>query len=297
MITRTDTLNGMADVTLSTPLQPRDLRKESVDEVLSRVEAGLGVVLDRATVTRKRRSVGARSDRGTWVRIEFRPLAKIVAQGQAADGTEAANLLSDIAKPAWYAALSWHAGDAQVVWRADEVEFVTDAPLQRRMMRDVSLSAAWWATFNASLDSLAGQRTTRIATPDTEVITQSLVTREIERAFPGQVDSTLTGPWVPAHADLNWANLTWPGCWIIDWEDWGMAPRGLDSANLWASSLGIPGLAERVRQERRADMETRPGMVMALFCCAKILNDSSIPAELREIVTREASAVVADLQR
>jgi len=294
---RADTVNGMADVTLASPPQLRDLRKESVENVLSRVEAGLGVVLDRATVARKRRSVGARSDRGSWVRIEVRSRAKIVAQGQAADGMEAANLLSDIAKPAWYAALSWYEPDAQAVWRADEVDFVSDAPLQRRMIRDVSLSETWWATFNASLDALSRQRTTRIATPDTEMITQALVTQEIERAFPGQVDTTLTEPWAPAHADMGWANVTWPGCWIIDWEDWGMAPRGLDSANLWASSLGIPGLAERVWQERRADLESRPGKLMALFCCAKILKDSLLPGELRDLVTGETAAIVADLQR
>ena len=286
----------MADVTVSAPRQLRDLRKESVDGVLSRVEAGLGVVLDRATITRKRRSVGGRSDRGTWVRIEVRPIAKIAAQGQAADGTEAASLLSDVAMPAWHAALSWSDPEARAVWRADEVDLVADAPLQRRSVRDVSLSTAWWATLNASLDALARQHTNRVATPDTEVITQSRVTREVERAFPGQVDTTLSEPWVPAHADLNWANLTWPTCWIIDWEDWGMAPRGLDAANLWASSLGIPGLAERVRQERHADFETRSGMLMALFSCAKILNDSSLPAELREVVTREANALVTSLQ-
>ena len=122
------------------------------------------------------------------------------------------------------------------------------------------------------------------------------MTREIERAFPGRADTTITEEWVPAHADLIWANLTWPACWIIDWEDHGMAPRGLDAANLWASSLGIPGLPERVWQERRADLETRPGTLMALFYCAKILNDSSAPGELREITTHEADALIADLQ-
>src|SRR5215470_12866960 len=104
----------MVDTIVATSSRSRDLRNEVVDEVLSRVEAGLGVVLERAAVARKRRSVGARSDRGTWVRIEVRPLAKIVAQGQAANGMEAANLLSGIAKPAWYAALCWHDVDEHV---------------------------------------------------------------------------------------------------------------------------------------------------------------------------------------
>lgn len=287
----------MGDSPLAAPVRWRDLRNEPVDGVLFRVEAGLGVVLDRESVQRKRRSVGARSDRGTWVHVEVRSLAKIAAQGQAANGMEAASLLTGIAKPAWYSALCWRDAEAEVIWRADEVQLVTAAPLARGALREVSWSQDWWATLNASLDALGRQHTTRVATPDTEAITQALVTGEIERAFPGQVDTTLTEPWVPAHADLNWANLTWPECWIIDWEDHGMAPPGLDAATLWASSLGVAGLGERVWQQRRADLETRSGRLMGLFSCAKILNDTSIPAELRETTTRAARTLITELQQ
>lgn len=289
----------MADTAFSTPVRPatRDLRKQPVEDLLARVEGALGVDLAPETIVRKRRSVGACSDRGTWVRIEARPLAKIAAQGQAGNGMEAADVLRGIAKPAWYRAVSWRDHDEEVIWRADEVELVTAPPVQRGPLRgDMFLSDAWWTALNASLDALASQHTTRVATPDTEAITQTLVTREIERAFPGQVDTTIREGWTPAHADLNWSNLTGPEFWILDWEDHGMAPRGLDSANLWASSLTVPELAERVRHERRADLATRPGKLMALFSAAKILNDSSIPDELREVTTREAEKLVTDLQ-
>ncbi|MEY8040095.1 hypothetical protein AB8O55_11875 [Saccharopolyspora cebuensis] len=291
----------MADAT--TPMGPqssrwKDLRKEPIEELMCRVEGALGVRLDRDTARTKRRSVGARSDRGTWVRIEARPLVTMSAQGQAGNGMEAAALLHGIAKPEWYRALSWHNPADGLAWRADEVELVTADPVQRGPLRDDVFPAdAWWAALNDSMNALAGQHTTRVATPDTEVITQKLVTREIERAFPGRVDSTITEPWTPAHADLNWSNLTGPEFWILDWEDHGMAPRGLDSANLWASSLTVPELAERVYRERRADLETRPGKVMALFCAAKLLNDSSVPAYLREIATREADKLVDGLPR
>jgi hypothetical protein len=137
-----------------------------------------------------------------------------------------------------------------------------------------------------------------VATPDTETITQALVTTEINRAFLDKVDTTITDhEWVPAHADLNWANLTSPPCWILDWEDHGLAPQGLDSATLWISSVTDPPLAEQVSRERRADLETRPGKLMALFCCAKIINDSGASTEpLRERTARAAATLVADLQ-
>jgi hypothetical protein len=70
-----------------------------LDEVIGRVEAGLRVAVDRAGLLRKRRSIGARSTRGTWVRIEARPVAKLVEQGQPCDGLEAAHLLDGVAAP------------------------------------------------------------------------------------------------------------------------------------------------------------------------------------------------------
>jgi hypothetical protein len=191
----------------------RDLRKQLVEDVLSHVENSLHLRLDPQTLVRKRRSLGARTNRGTWVRIEARPLAKIAAQGQAGDGIEAAARLYGIAKPEWFNAVSWHDSPGQTVWRADEVELVTAAPVRSSgpLGSDVELSDEWWGTLNASLDSLTRQHTVRVATPDTETITQALVTTEINRAFPDQVDAIITDhEWVPAHADLNWANLTSP---------------------------------------------------------------------------------------
>lgn len=278
----------------------RDLRKQPVEDVLSHVENSLHLRLEPQTLVRKRRSLGARTNRGTWVRIEARPLAKIAAQGQAGDGIEAAARLYGIAKPEWFNAVSWHDSPGQAIWRADEVELVTAAPVRSSgpLRSDVELSDEWWDTLNASLDSLTRQHTARIATPDTETITQSLVTTEINRAFPHQVDATITDhEWVPAHADLNWANLTSPECWILDWEDHGLAPRGLDAATLWISSLTVPTLAARVYRERRTDLETRSGKLMALLHCAKILNDSGASTgPVFELAAREAAKFVVDLQ-
>ena len=125
---------------------------------------------------------------------------------------------------------------------------------------------------------------------------QHLVTAEINRAFPDEIDATITGyEWVPAHADLNWANLTCPECWILDWEDHGLAPPGLDAATLWISSLAVPTLAERVCWERRSDLETRSGKLMTLFHCAKIINDASSSTDpVFELTAREAAKLFAE---
>ena len=54
---------------------PGDLRVDLYDGVVARVEQALGVRLDRAALLRKRRTISACSDRGTWVRIEARPVS------------------------------------------------------------------------------------------------------------------------------------------------------------------------------------------------------------------------------
>ncbi|MFF3659005.1 hypothetical protein [Streptomyces olivochromogenes] len=59
--------------------------------MLERVERSLHVRLDRNSVVRKRRLIGVRTHRDTWVRIERRSLARVGSQGW--DGIECAEAL------------------------------------------------------------------------------------------------------------------------------------------------------------------------------------------------------------
>ncbi|MEU8482416.1 hypothetical protein [Streptomyces sp. NPDC048641] len=270
-------------------LRSVDLRKEPVEAVLDRAERMLGVRLDRETVVRKRRSVGARTDSDTWVRLERRGLDRIGVQG--GDGTASAEALRGIAKPAWLAGVAWRDEVEPVMWRADETGLLPGAPVGSAVLtEDPHLSEEWWASLNASLDVLATQHTNRIATPDTETLTQELVTGTIHSVFPG-VD-TAVADWRPAHADLNWANVTAPVFCVFDWEDWGMAPCGLDAANLWGASLAVPALADRVRTERCNDLASRDGKLMTLFVAAKVLGPYSDPEDPRLVPARKTAEQV-----
>ncbi|MER6682739.1 hypothetical protein [Streptomyces olivaceoviridis] len=272
-----------------------DLRAEPIDQVLDHVERSLQAHFDRDTVVRKRRTIGASTDRGTWVRIERRALDRIGVQGW--NGTECAARLEGVAQPVWLGSLVWRDTDEPVMWRADETELLPGRPVGTAVMGDdPGLPDEWWQALNASLDALAAQESMRVATPDTITITQDFVTESVRGAFGDDFDTTVE-LWVPAHADLNWANVTAPAFSLFDWEDWGNAPRGLDSASLWASSLAVPALAERVRRERRSDFESRDGKLMTLFVCSKILGPDSHPEDPRlGPARRMAEKTVADLQ-
>lgn len=71
--------------------------------------------------------------------------------------------------------------------------------------------------------------------------------------------------------------MTAPEFCLFDWEDWGMAPCGLDAASLCGASLAVPDLAERVRLERLDDFESPDAKLMTLFVCARILGPYSHP--------------------
>jgi hypothetical protein len=255
--------------------QRYDLRRVEVDDVMDRVQKSLQLRLLPEGAVRKRRSIGVATDRGTWVRVECRGLERLDAQGW---GIEAAEVLRDVAKPEWYAGVAWFDPARRVMWRADETSYVEEEPVGKAAAA-AGLPDAWWAALDGSLDALAGHRVTRLATPDCEPITQERVSSMIEKVLPHRVDSTIE-EWTTAHADLNWANLTGPNLYILDFEDWGRAPRGLDAANLWRSSLTVPEVADRVYRQRRADLESRTGQIMMLFYCAEIMTwaDESEPA-------------------
>ncbi|MFG2514308.1 hypothetical protein [Streptomyces sp. NPDC048584] len=283
-------------MTLSVSSGPQvDLRVHPVDDVLDRVALSLRTALLPDTVVRKRRSVGARTDRDTWVRIERRLPEKIAGQGW--NGTECAARLEGVARPAWHGCLVWREASGPVMWRADETDLLPGAPVGTAILSQApELPEEWWTALNSSLDALAAHRTRRIATPDTETITQEMVTESLHGVFSDDFDTTVRH-WVPAHADLNWANVTVPVFSLFDWEDWGNAPQGLDSASLWASSLAVPALADRVRRERRRDFESRDGKLMTLFVCSKILGPCAHPEDPRlEPARRMAEWVVGELQ-
>ncbi|WP_316520142.1 hypothetical protein [Kitasatospora brasiliensis] len=273
-----------------------DLRKVPVDHILDRVERRLGTALDRTALVRKRRSVGARTDRGTWIRVERRPSSRTREQG--CSGTEAAATLTDVAMPHWVESVAWQDAGDGAIWRADETSLLPANPVGTAILAvDPELPDSWWKALNASLAALATQPTARVATPDTEPITRQLVDRVIRDAFPLAVNTQIAS-WSPAHADLNWANVTGPEFCMFDWEDWGMAPRGLDSASLLAASLAVPALADRVRRERRADLESRDGMVMRLFVLAKIAGPHAHPDDPRVTPARsEAEQLIHALQQ
>lgn len=283
-------LNGI--VAVMATAQNLDLRKQSVDSVIARVEQALRVRFDRQSVVTKRRSVGLATDRHTWVRIEARSVERINGQGW--NGVEAAACLSGIAKPVWLQGIAWSDPDLQMMWRADETELISAAPIKPGGVLTVEpkLTDSWWSTLTTSLDALASHTTTRVA--GLQPITQERISASIAAVFP-EID-TRVDEWCTAHADLAWANVTAPECVILDWEDWGLAPRGYDAATLRGESLALPTLADRVYRERQADLDSRSGKLAQLYQCSKYIAVGERAAPLYEPAKALAESLLADFK-
>lgn len=290
---------------LATPLAGRicaavtfdghDLRSRQVDDVLDTAEAALGVRLLRSARTfgTSGATVGMPTASDTWVRLAWRPIDRMHEQSWV--GAEHASTISGVRKPALYRSHRWQDEAREVVWRADEMERVRSAAVHPSGVIDTepSLPLEWWDNLAGSFDALAKHATDRVG------MRQEHLTRRINQVFDGQVDTTID-EWTIANADAHWGNLTAPECYLLDWEDWGKAPRGLDVATLWGHSLLVPAVAERIQGRFAADLDTRSGHLAQLVFCSNVIRLNAKrpdPSPLLEPARAEAERLLRSLRR
>lgn len=236
-------------------------------DVLAMVERRLDVRLDHSQTRTGAwaTSTGFPTDKGTWVRVDSRPAAWI--QPQSWVGAEAASVIPGVPKPGWFQTVTWADPERDLAWRAEEMELVTEpviAATGTMLAADPGLPDRWWTELRSALATLAGFRTLRFSGR------QELVTRRISQVLGGEVDTTVH-EWATSHGDLHWGNITAPRLVLLDWADWGLAPRGNDAACLWASALAVPAIADRIHAEFRDDLDSRSGRIARLWVCSNIL--------------------------
>ena len=270
-----------------------DTRSSPHDDVLMRVERAFDLVLDRPSAVHGVDGVteGFRTDRGTWVRIEQRLSWRI--KSAAWVGLEASSAIENVPMPRWFQAVTWADEARGLAWRADEVEFVA-APSVRAeggLAAALALPDEWWAGMSTSLAALGAHETERVG------MSQGHLSKRIGQVFEG-VDTTVD-EWATAHADLHWGNVTTDGM-LIDWQDWGRAPRGHDAATLWQASLPDRSLTARVEEEFAEDLRTRSGKLSQLLHCAnaiRIANNRGTVTPYSEPAKAAAQRLLADLRR
>lgn len=217
---------------------------------------------DRSIGT-KARTVGGKA---VWLRVGSE--LSTWAYGQSWEGNKDAAGIRGVRKPEVCQVSDWAQHDRW--FRAEVMSYVAEHPVSAspELQADPRLPGAWWASLRSSLDALSGHTTERLH------LSQQAVTRRLRQYFADRIDPVVDY-WVTAHNDLHWNNLTRPGCYLLDWEGWGMAPAGYDAATLYCHSLLVPEAAARVHTEFAAELDTPDGVRSQLLAIARMLDRSS----------------------
>ncbi len=216
------------------------------------------------------RSIGARARTNGGEVVWLRVGSELVtwAYGESWDGNKDAAGIRGVRKPEVRQVFDWAQGDRW--FRAEVMTYVAEPPVSAtpELHEDPRLPRSWWANLRSSLDALSGHVTPRLH------LSQQAVTRRLRQYFADRIDPVVDF-WVTAHNDLHWNNLTRPGCYLLDWEGWGMAPAGYDAATLYCHSLLVPDAAVRVYAEFAAELDTPDGARSQLLAVARMLDRSA----------------------
>ncbi|MFD7399355.1 phosphotransferase [Streptomyces virginiae] len=121
----------------------------------------------------------------------------------------------------------------------------------------------WWKEMTAALDALAD-----VPPPaDREAVREEYLRRVIPEFTGHQVDDVT---WTTAHGDLHYGNVT-RGPHILDWEGWGRAPYGYDSATLYVYALLTPETAAHIRTQLAPVLDRPEARTGLLTVCAQVL--------------------------
>jgi hypothetical protein len=201
-----------------------------------------------------------------WLRLQAAPTGK--EGGKHWEGQEhAAHLFPTVRKPTLHAirdaTIDGYAYRAELFERVDDPVLCPDGPVLRH---ELDLPDVWFKRLREDLDTIAATATGRAA------LRQEWIDRAVPQ-FTGRPAPQITD-WTCAHGDLHLANIT-TGAVILDWEGFGLAPRGWDAALLYAYSLLPPATAARIHAAFADTLDTQTGRTAQLIAAADLLQSCS----------------------
>lgn len=212
------------------------------------------------------RTLGRRADHplhgACWIRLQSAPAGE--EGGRHWTGQEqAAHLFPTVRKPALHAIRdAFHDGHA---YRAELTAFTDEpvlSPTGPVLHGERDLPDTWFKSLRADLDTIAATMTDRTG------VRQQWIDRAVPE-FTGHPAPHITD-WTCAHGDFHPGNLT-VGATILDWEGFGLAPRGWDAALLYAYTLLAPDTSAHIRETFTDTLDTDTGRTALLVVAADLL--------------------------
>jgi hypothetical protein len=172
--------------------------------------------------------------------------------------------LPPLPKPKIVAVTEWNERD--VFWRAVLMTLAPSpaaSPLPWCEAGLVQVSDAWLVELRSALTTLREARTPR------SIFSADQIRHMIVEHF-GPDAPAWSDDWHVSHGDLHWANLTAPQCMLLDWEHWGLLPRGYDIGRLIGCSAFAPALVARLADAFADEFDSRAGRVGLLAGIASV---------------------------
>lgn len=172
--------------------------------------------------------------------------------------------LAGLPKPEIVATAEWNVDN--VFWRAVLMTLAPSpaaSPLPWCRAGTIDVSDAWLGDLRSALATLRRAQTKpAIFTPDQ---IRQMIAEQIGPNAPAETDD-----WQVGHGDLHWANLTAPRCMLLDWEHWGLFPRGYDLGRLLGCSAFAPAIMARIADAFYDELRSRAARVGLLAGIASV---------------------------
>jgi hypothetical protein len=183
------------------------------------------------------------------------------------DAELAAARIRGVAKPEVLASRQWTQGDRH--WLTLRMTLASSPVVATDYFAGATsalIGSQWIDSLKRALEAVRTIDTDRAAITPDEII--ALIR---DRFGPGAENRA--DEWHCAHGDLHWSNVTYPDLMLLDWECWGLAPRGFDAANLLTYSCAYPELMQKIETAFADDLNSRSGRVAQLALLARRFRD------------------------
>jgi hypothetical protein len=182
------------------------------------------------------------------------------------EGESAAPLVEGVSRPTIFKIHDWQ--DTGLRYRAVQTSLAVSPAVELTPLAGMNaarVTDAWIEEFKHSVDRLGVTSTHRFRFhPDA-------VEAHVKHWF-GADAPFAAEQFSVAHGDAHWGNLTFPNLMFLDWELWGLAPRGFDLAYLVTFSCTDQLLAQRLEAAFEDELTTKSGQIAHLIALGEFLN-------------------------
>jgi hypothetical protein len=182
------------------------------------------------------------------------------------EGESAAPLVEGVSRPAIFRIHDWQ--DAGLRYRAVQTSLAGSPAVELTPLAGMNaarVTDAWIEEFKRSVHRLGTTNTDRFRFHPDAVEAHVKYWFGAEAPYAAEQFSV-------AHGDAHWGNLTYPNLMFLDWELWGLAPRGFDLAYLVTFSCTDSLLAQRLEAAFEEELTTKAGKIAHLIALGEFLN-------------------------